>query len=173
MPDGTDELVSDALALYGREGVSGACLLLQQRTGLDVNVLLMAAWMGARRKRRLGTAEVARARALVADWHAEIVKPLRAIRQRLKSGPAPAPSEQTKQLRAKVQAIEISAELIELAQLQSLADELACGLPVADEAGNSADNMLHVAQIFAGRPADAEEINAVNVIAAQAMEQFS
>jgi hypothetical protein len=33
--------------------------------------------------------------------------------------------------------------------------------------------MLHTVQIFAGRPADAEEINAVNVIAAQAMEQFS
>jgi uncharacterized protein (TIGR02444 family) len=171
--DETNELVTDTVALYGRDGVANACLLLQQRTSLDVNVLLMAAWMGARRKRALGAAEAARARALVADWHAQIVTPLRAIRRRLKSGPPPAPSEQTDLLRAKIQAIEISAEIIELSQLQGLADEMTRDTPVNDKEPNTVNNMLHVVELFAGRPADAEEIAAVNVIATQAMEHFS
>ena len=173
MHDEKNELVAGAVGLYGRDGVAQACLLLQQRTALDVNVLLMAAWMGARRKHALGAAEAARARALVADWHSQIVTPLRAIRRRLKFGPLPAPSEQTDLLRAEIQAIEISAEIIELSQLQGLADEIARDTSVNEKVSNPVNNMLHVVEIFAGRPADAEETAAVNVIATRAMEHFS
>lgn len=53
-------------------------------------------------------------------WHREVVRPLRAVRQRLKTGPAPAPNDITARLRSKVQRIEIDAELIELDELDAL-----------------------------------------------------
>ncbi len=53
-------------------------------------------------------------------WHREVVRPLRAVRQRLKTGPAPAPNDLTARLRSKVQRIEIDAELIELDELDAL-----------------------------------------------------
>jgi len=169
----SDDLLANVVALYGRKAVSGACLLLQERTRLDVNVLLMAAWCGAKRRQPLDDQSVRQAGALVADWHREIVIPLRTVRRRLKNGPAPAPSEQTDQLRAKLQALEISAELVELAQLQTLADNLE-RLACVDASGATAmSNMLRVVEMYAGRPANTEERNAVNAIATEAMDFFS
>jgi hypothetical protein len=53
----------------------------------------------------------------VGAWHGEVVEPLRAVRRRLKHGPAPAPDRTTDKLRARLQAIEIEAERIELETL--------------------------------------------------------
>ncbi len=154
-----------ALALYGREGVSAACLLLQERTGLDVNLLLFAAWMGAHRGYPLDEQEVLQARGKVADWHAEIVRPLRAVRRRLKTGPLPAPSQATAQLREKLQGLEISAELIELEELSALGQTL----PAKPRAGTPRDmataGMTRVVAIAAKRDLDTEEEAAVAFIA--------
>jgi uncharacterized protein (TIGR02444 family) len=109
-----------ALELYGSEGVAAACLYLQNRHLLDVNVVLFAAFIGARRRQALTTSCLDAARSRVDAWHREVVGPLRAVRQRLKTGPAPAPNELTKRLRAKLQQVEIDAELIELDQLAAL-----------------------------------------------------
>ena len=65
------------------------------------------------------------ARARVDAWHREVVRPLRAVRQRLKTGPAPAPNERTADLRRRLQQVEIDAELIELDQLSALIPVLA------------------------------------------------
>jgi hypothetical protein len=57
-----------------------------------------------------------------------VVVPLRVLRQRLKTGPAPAPIPATDELRRKVQAVEIEAELIELLELAgSLRRWTGCG----------------------------------------------
>lgn len=171
--DPSDSLCGDAVALYGHKGVSAACLFLQERTQLDVNVLLMAAWVGAKWRQPLDADALQRAKALVGDWHLEIVLPLRIVRRRLKTGPAPAPSPATDQLRAKLQALEISAELIELAQLENLTDNLRPRPGVGERDAAAFSNMLLVVEMFAGRPADQNERNAVNVIAAAAMDCFS
>jgi uncharacterized protein (TIGR02444 family) len=172
MPGPAFELPADAVALYRREGVSAACLALQERVQLDVNVLLFAAWMGVRCARVMPPQDVEKAAALVSEWHRDIVLPLRAVRRRLKNGPMPAPSDQTDALRGKVQSVEIAAELIELAQLGQLADSLGDHAP-GDVAGTAATNLLQVVQYYGGRPADAQERNAVNVIAAAATSCFS
>jgi uncharacterized protein (TIGR02444 family) len=109
-----------ALELYGSEGVAAACLYLQNRHVLDVNLVLFAAFIGARRRQTLSTACLDAARSRVDAWHREVVRPLRAVRQRLKTGPAPAPDELTTRLRGKLQQVEIDAELIELDQLAAL-----------------------------------------------------
>jgi uncharacterized protein (TIGR02444 family) len=82
-----------------------------------VCLLLFALWAGARCGHRLTEAEIARLREAGSPWHREVVKALRAVRKRLKTGPAPSPSPATDALRAKVQAAEIEAERIELEAL--------------------------------------------------------
>ena len=80
-----------ALAVYRKPGVSDACLLLQDRHGCNVPLLLFAAWAGAERGVALTADEVAAAGSAVGPWHGEVVEPLRAVRRRLKHGPPPAP----------------------------------------------------------------------------------
>jgi uncharacterized protein (TIGR02444 family) len=109
-----------ALELYGSEGVAAACLYLQNQHVLDVNIVLFAAFIGAERRQTLTTSCLDAARTRVDAWHREVVQPLRVVRQRLKTGPAPAPNEVTTRLRGKLQQIEIDAELIELDQLAAL-----------------------------------------------------
>ncbi|TCT06078.1 TIGR02444 family protein [Aquabacter spiritensis] len=154
-----------AVALYGRAGVSAACLLLQERTGLDVNVLLFAAWMGAARGHALAPAEAGQAEALVRDWHREVVRPLRAVRRRLKTGPAPAPSEATARLREKLQGLEISAELVELDELGRFGEALAPAAPDGAGRDKAAAGMIAVVAAAAGRALETEEKDAVDIIA--------
>ena len=73
MADETPTLKDFALALYAREGVPPACLALQEATGLDVNILLFAAWRGAVLRREVSAADIAAARARVAEWHSVVV----------------------------------------------------------------------------------------------------
>jgi uncharacterized protein (TIGR02444 family) len=110
-----------ALAVYATPGVADACLGLQDRHGCDVNLLLFAAWMGAAHHWTMTSADMADAAAAVQDWHAEIVRPLRGVRRRLKSGPPPGPNGASEALRTRIKAIEIEAERIELAALEMLA----------------------------------------------------
>lgn len=162
-------LTEHALALYAREGVSAACLLLQERTGLDVNVLLFAAWMGAARGKALGPKEVDEAQARVADWHNEVVRPLRAVRRRLKTGPAPAPSEKTARLREKLQRLEIAAEIVELEELGALGTQLGAA-PAKSPCDMAAAGMLAVVEAAAGRAVETDERDAVDLIARAAGE---
>ncbi|WP_207476816.1 TIGR02444 family protein [Arenibaculum pallidiluteum] len=115
--EGGNQLWRHVLELYARPGVAAACLELQDRRGMDVCLLLYAQWAGMACGHRLSEAEAAALRTAVAPWHGEIVRALRAVRKRLKTGPAPAPDASTAALRARVQAVEIDAERIELAAL--------------------------------------------------------
>lgn len=162
-PVAREPLPAFALAVYGTAGVPPACLLLQERRGLDVNLLLFAAFLGAVRGEELTPAGLARAVETVGPWHGEVVRGLRAVRQRLKAGPPPAPNAVTAALRAKVQAIEIEAELIELSELGRLAQSL--NAPSA--AGPPEDRArAAMAVVLAGAPLDAAEQAALACIAA-------
>lgn len=165
MADETPTLKDFALALYGREGVPPACLVLQEATGLDVNILLFAAWRGAALRQEVGAADITAARALVADWHNEVVKALRTVRRRLKTGPSPAPDDRTTKLRAQVQAIEIAAEIIELEELGTLPAGPLAPLET-DAAALACTAMAQVVVAFAGRQLTDEEEAAVRAIAA-------
>ncbi len=157
-----------ALSLYGQEGVSAACLTLQEEAGVDVNVLLFAAFMGAACGRPLDSPQSAEARTSVEAWHREIVKALRGVRRRLKDGPAPAPSERTARLRAKIQAIEIEAELIELDTLDALGTARSGHAPSERPEADAAASMAAVVTDAAGRAPSATERAAIDLIAEQA-----
>lgn len=71
-----------SLSLYGRPMVKPACLTLQRRHGLDVNVLLFACWL-ADRGVELDQGILARAKQAALPWQREIVRPLREVRDHL------------------------------------------------------------------------------------------
>lgn len=114
-----------ALAVYEEDGVSAATLLVQDRCDVDVNVLLLAAYVGAVRGSSLVEDDVIAVHSRVGAWQRDVVAPLRAVRARLKVGPPPAPSEATAGLRDRVKALELDAEMIELAELDSFLDDRA------------------------------------------------
>ncbi|MEE9251196.1 MAG: TIGR02444 family protein, partial [Alphaproteobacteria bacterium] len=82
-----------ALAVYRREGVEEACLALQERHGIDVNVLLFCCWLGQSGRGALSGDEMARTLAAVKQWHGAVVGGLRAVRGVLKGGLGTAPRE--------------------------------------------------------------------------------
>jgi uncharacterized protein (TIGR02444 family) len=100
-----------SLAVYGRPGVAPACLALQDRHGLDVNILLFCCWAG-QCGRALSAAELDGLMAAVGPWHQGVVKPLRAVRQWLKDQET-APGAAAEALRQEVKAQELEAERIE------------------------------------------------------------
>jgi len=161
-----------ALAVYRIDGVSPASLLLQDRCRVDVNVLLLAAYVGAVRGGSFGSAEAAEAHRRVGQWQTDVVGPLRFLRERLREGPPPAPSPSTAQLRERVKALELDAELIELEELAVFADELGTP-PHTDRHGGAPDERAAVAMnvvvhASACREPDAAERDAVAVIAVAA-----
>lgn len=103
-----------SLEFYRRPGVAEACLALQDRHAIDVNLLLACLWMG-RQGRLLSRAALAHMMDEAEALHAQVVRPLRAARRGLKKpaesgGRLAAPLGQ---LRARVKAAELEAEHIE------------------------------------------------------------
>jgi uncharacterized protein (TIGR02444 family) len=108
---------SFAVDLYGRPAVSEACLVLQDRLGGDVCLLLFALFVVRERRIALEHGDLASLDGAVAAWRGDVIVPLRCVRRRLKAGPPPAPAPDTDKVRRRIQAAEIDAEQIELALL--------------------------------------------------------
>lgn len=135
-----------SLKVYAKDGVAPACLALQDRHGLDVNLLLACAWAGVH-GRELTRAEVEGLRDAVGDWHREAVRPLRAVRRWMKTQEA-VPLERYMKLREEVKRLELEAEQLEQ---QILFEELALkkgeGTPLA-----VAQNLLLYLSVLGVRP---------------------
>jgi uncharacterized protein (TIGR02444 family) len=74
---------SFSLSVYRDETVSAACIALQDRFGLDVNVLLFALFAGSR-GRTLSRQDFEGLERSIAAWRENVVRPLRAVRRWLK-----------------------------------------------------------------------------------------
>ncbi|MEE8548755.1 MAG: TIGR02444 family protein [Alphaproteobacteria bacterium] len=102
-----------ALIVYRRDGVAEACLALQESHGIDVNVLLFCCWLGESGRGALSAKEMADALALVDRWHRDVVRPLRAVRNRIKGGFGDIDVEYSDPLRGQIMATELDAEHVE------------------------------------------------------------
>lgn len=101
-----------SLAVYGQHEVANECLQLQQALGIDINLLLFCAWLGARDV-SLSKATIEAASSSVAVWHENVVRPLRGVRQKIKL----LNRNDFEGFRAKVKGMELEAEQIEQAIL--------------------------------------------------------
>lgn len=113
-----------SLAVYGAEAVEPECLSLQDRFGLDINLLLLCAFVGAVHGVTLTADDIAAARAEAASWHDDIVKPLRAARRCLKTVALSEAgiAEAAAQLRTRVKAAEVESEYVEQLLLERWAE---------------------------------------------------
>jgi uncharacterized protein (TIGR02444 family) len=118
-----------ALDIYARPGVADACLKLQNEAGVDVMMFLMVAYAAVRHRMVLTPSEIRELDEACRPWREAIVRPLRAIRAGLKTGPLPAPNSETEQFRSKVKAVELAAERL---QNQLLAECLPLRPPERD-----------------------------------------
>ena len=110
-----------SLAVYRQPGVADECLRQQDEFGVDVNLLLFCAFVGAVHDAVLTSADIAAAKQVVEAWHNEIVRPLRNARRALK--PLEAGQDAIKTLRAQVKAVEVEAERREQTMLAAWATE--------------------------------------------------
>lgn len=127
MSESTSRFWRFSLAVYADAGVQAECVDLQDRHGIDVNLLLFCAYVGAAHRARLPPAALHEAAALVADWHRNIVRSLRAARQALKPFGATLPA--AAELRSSVKAAELDAERLEQTMLDAWSETLVAGWP--------------------------------------------
>ncbi|MGM0694422.1 MAG: TIGR02444 family protein [Pseudomonadota bacterium] len=104
-----------ALALYGRDGVESACLVLQDEAGVDVCELLWHSWLY---HHGLTCAECLDP---VHRWQRRVTAPLRRLRRDLK--PEASQHASVAALRRTLQQAELQAEREALSRLESLALE--------------------------------------------------
>ena len=110
-------LWSFSLEVYANGAVQDACLNLQDRHGLDVNILLLCCWLALRHK-RIDGAEFDVVLAHTTEWQCNVVVPLRKIRRHIKSGVGLIPNGDSEVLRVRIKSLELEAERIEQQQLE-------------------------------------------------------
>ncbi len=118
-----------SLDLYGRPGVKEACLSLQDRRGLDVNIILWALWLGSSGK-ALDHVLLAEAETAIADFRREVVWPLRTARRHLRLVEGTSASSikaispvQQKRLGDRVAAAELDSEHVMQLALEGLSQD--------------------------------------------------
>lgn len=102
-----------SISLYSKPGVGAACLALQDRHGIDVNILMFCLWLANDGYPAVGEEEMRTYRRAVEPWHREAVRGLRAVRKWMKPEHPPIDHDLAQSLRARIQKIEIDAEHLE------------------------------------------------------------
>lgn len=111
------ELWRFSLEFYAQPGVAPALISLQDRDGLDVNLMLFAIWLGISGRGRLGNDLLTAAEQVASPIRTRVVVPLRALRRRLRHDP----DADVQKLRDGVKALELAGEQLVQARLALLA----------------------------------------------------
>jgi uncharacterized protein (TIGR02444 family) len=109
-----------SLAVYRSAGVQEECLDVQERYGVDVNLLMLCAYAGAVEGVVLSASDVADALDATGAWHANVVRTLRQVRRTLKPWGAAGQgdlAQVVEAVRVKVKGVELEAEQIEQAMM--------------------------------------------------------
>ena len=102
-----------SLEVYSKKGVSDACIALQEKCGVDVNILLFCCWTASVGHPVLSKHEVTLLCRTAADWNNDIVQKLRSVRKSFKIKNYKCNEEEVRQLQKQVLEVEIKAEQIE------------------------------------------------------------
>ncbi len=157
-----------SLEVYGREGVAPACLALQERHGVDVNFLLFCAWLGRAGFAPEDAEGLARRHAVVAAWHGDVVRALRAVRKGLKDYAGPVAPDLAQALRRQLANLEIDAEHVEQLALAAGAGDPPPGQVAEEEAASNAVANLSAYLAFLGVRADVGDRAGIETILAAA-----
>lgn len=111
-----EDLWGVAVALYARPEVEAACLALQDEAGVDITLLLFAAWAGVRRGVALTPERLQALDESLAPWREEVTMPLRRLRRAMKTMAPPHKSLEhpALDLRGRIKACELESERLAL-----------------------------------------------------------
>lgn len=115
-----------SLRVYGTKRVPEACIGVQERRNVDVNLILFSIWNGESGRGVLTAEELDAAVEATAGWNREVVCGLRAVRDAMKGGVPGIAREHSDPLRKLVLGIEVECEH---------AEQLALARTVQREAG--------------------------------------
>ncbi len=153
-----------SLRIYGSDGVPAACIALQERRGIDVNLLLFCAWIGESGRGVLAESDLEAALAATSAWNRDIVCALRVVRNRLKGGMPPIPTERSDVLRKMILEIEVKSEHVEQIALATAVTRPADPALAAERRGD--DAVANVAAYFRrhGFTPDAKDARQVAIV---------
>lgn len=97
---------------------------LQDRLGLNVNILLWCCWCAMRFAGPLPDLLLRKAIDLIAPWSRDVTGALRSARRYLKKPPAQAEPAAVAALRENLKVLELDAERVEQSMLERLAEEM-------------------------------------------------
>ena len=121
-----------SVTVYARPGVSDVLLNMQNTHAADVNLLLYCAWHAASGRGALSDELVQRLDLGVAPWRTAIIKPLRELRERIKTDAALKDLHNAQQTRAKVLQAELAGEEAAQQLLESLTETEPATVPEAE-----------------------------------------
>ena len=111
-----------SVVTYRKAGVAEACLHLQEKLGIDVNVLLYCCWYGCTRGTLDGPA-MERILSFAEPWAEHVVRPLRAARTWMKAVGCDqpfVPGDECMALREEIKRAELKAEHLQENRMQAL-----------------------------------------------------
>ena len=122
-----------SVKFYAAPGVAAACIELQDRAKVDVNILFFLLWSAAQ-GRAFGEADVAEVERLIGAWRDMAVVPIREVRRALKSPPPAMAADAAEGFRTRIKAVELEAERLQQEALYDLAQSDRLGRPAASPA---------------------------------------
>ena len=153
MREDEPKLWTFSLAVYNDPAVQKECLDLQDEYGMNVNVLLFCAFVGAVYGAVLSDQAMKAASEAVGAWQKEVVIPLRRARRALKPFTTTSPlASQAVRLRSGVKAIELEAEKLEQTLLERWCAAHIDAWPRVRPASAVVDNIRTLFSISAGSP---------------------
>jgi uncharacterized protein (TIGR02444 family) len=129
-----------SVKFYAEPGVAPACIELQDKAEVDVNVLFFLLW-NASQGRALNAAEVEEFERAIGPWREMAVVPIRNVRRALKTPPPVMALADAEALRTRVKAIELEAERLQQEALYELARSARFGRPAASTADAARDSL--------------------------------
>jgi uncharacterized protein (TIGR02444 family) len=140
-----------SLRFYALPGVGAACIDLQDRHGVDVNILLFLLFL-AEAGRALSAEDVARIDGEVRAWREGVVVPLRTARRNLRAPGARIERDAAEALRTNVKRIELEAERIQQETLERLMPASCTGTPVPSRNAAARANLAAYGSMLGSLP---------------------
>ncbi len=130
-------------SLYCKPGIADASLFVQERYGLNINLVLFCVWVADTGGGALTTGNIATALRRLADWQKHVIKPLREIRRACRHEALGIPECLLQTFQPQIETVELGAEHIEQLVLGEFARGLAStagGSSLDKGRGNPVDN---------------------------------
>ncbi len=143
-----------SIKFYAVPGVADACIELQDKAQVDVNILFFLLW-NATQGRAFNAADVTEIERQIGPWRELAVVPIRNIRRALKSPPPVMEPAAAESLRTRIKAVELEAERLQQEALFGLAQTSRLGRPSPSKTEAARDSVSSYQGVIGPFPPEA------------------